>query len=65
MSFFHSGFSPAGGRLAFFRARYSPRGMPCVSPMIMPYMYWIIMLLYCCMLVVGLFEVFSVCACVE
>ena len=56
MSFFHLGFFPAGGWLAFFWVMYSPVRMPC--------MYCCIMLWCCCMLVVGLFEVFSVCACV-
>lgn len=63
MSFFHLCFFPAGGCLAFLRAISMPRRVPCVSPMMMPYMYWSIMLSCCCMLVVGLFEVFSVCAC--
>lgn len=39
--------------------------IPCGSPMRIPYMYCLIMLPYCCMLVVGLFEVFPVSACVE
>ena len=49
----------------FFWAMYSPRRMPCSSPMRIPRMYCFIMLSWCCMLVVGVFEVFSVCACVE
>ena len=65
MSFFHLCFFPAGGRLAFFLARYSPSSVPCESPMMMPYMYWIIMLCLCYMLVVCFCEVCSVCACGE
>ena len=42
MSFFHFGLSPAGGRLAFFRAITSPMRMPCVMPIIIPCMYWVI-----------------------
>jgi hypothetical protein len=65
VSFFHFGLSPAGGCLAFFCARYSPMRIPCESPMMMPCMYWVIMLWFCYMLVVCLFEVVSVCACGE
>ena len=65
MSFFHLCFFPAGGRLAFLRAIMMPSRVPCVSPMMMPYMYWIIMLCLCYMLVVCFCEVCSVCACGE
>lgn len=47
----------------FFRASISPSRIPCESPMMMPCMYWVIMLLLCYMLVVCVFEVVSVCAC--
>jgi hypothetical protein len=65
VSFFHLCFFPAGGCLAFLRAIMMPRSVPCVSPMMMPYMYWIIMLCLCYMLVVCFCEVCSVCACGE
>ena len=42
MSFFHLCFFPAGGCLAFLREMMMPSSVPCVSPMMIPYMYWII-----------------------